>query len=93
MKKLKNSVDIHLDMCYIIDVNRKGVILMNQKSARIYIVLVESMNNTKISQNGFWNYEEAKRFIKCRSDNPIEVSPFRFESDMNIYQIHDVRIS
>lgn len=63
------------------------------KSARVYIVVVENKFGTKISQEGFWNYSDTIEFIKERSDCPVKISSFHYESNENKYLIHDVRIS
>lgn len=63
------------------------------KSARVYIVIIENKFGTKVSQEGFWNYSDAVKFIRERGDYPIKISSFHYESNENKYLIHDVRIS
>lgn len=59
---------------------------------RIYVIVVEDKSSAahKVSQEAYFNYEEAVQFIKSRSDKPVEVRPFLFESAENKYVINDV---
>lgn len=59
---------------------------------RIYVVMVESKKykTTRISQNAYFDYNEAKDFVLSRSDNPKMTNRFLLESDENKYIITDV---
>lgn len=62
------------------------------KMKRLYVIVVEDKQSAayKVSQEAYFNYEEAAQFIKSRSDKPVEVRPFLFESVENKYIINDV---
>lgn len=62
------------------------------KMKRLYVIVVEDKQSVayKVSQEAYFDYEEAVRFIKSRSDKPVEVRPFLFESAENKYIVNDV---
>lgn len=64
----------------------------HKKMKRLYVIVVEDRQSAayKVSQEAYFNYEEAVQFIKSRSDKPEEVRPFLFESAENKYIINDV---
>ena len=62
------------------------------KTTRFYVIVVEHIKSqtAKVSQEAYFDYEEAKSFIESRSDKPEQVSPFKFESAEYRYTINDV---
>lgn len=42
---------------------------------------------TKISQEAYKNYEDAKEFCSDRSDNPVQINEYIWESDQYKYSI------
>ena len=61
---------------------------------RAYIITVQSTKDmsVSISQEGYNEFEQAKRFVNSRSDKPEAMSEYRYVSDDYIYLIVEVRI-
>ena len=61
---------------------------------RAYIITVQSTKDmsVSISQEGYNEFEQAKRFVNSRSDKPKAMSEYRYVSDDYIYLIVEVRI-
>ena len=59
---------------------------------RVYVIEVITNGVHKISQEAYWDYDDAKKFIEKRSDNPNMVNPFLFKSENHEYYIHDMLI-
>lgn len=61
---------------------------------RAYIITVQSTKDMSlsISQEGYKEFEQAKRFVNSRSDKPEAKSEYRYISDDYIYSILEVRI-
>ena len=55
---------------------------------RVYIVTA----NGVISSEGYTDFDSAKKFILCRSDEPKMVAPWKFVSDTTEYKIHDILV-
>lgn len=62
------------------------------KTKRFYVITVQNKKDltARVSQEAYFDYEGAKRFIESRSDKPKQIIPFKFESALNIYLIHEV---
>ncbi len=61
---------------------------------RAYIITIQSTKDmsVSISQEGYKEFEQAKRFVNSRSDKPEAKSEYRYISDDYIYSILEVRI-
>ncbi len=61
---------------------------------RAYIITVQSAKDmsVSISQEGYKEFEQAKRFVNSRSDKPEAKSEYRYVSDDYIYSIIEVKI-
>lgn len=61
---------------------------------RAYIIIVQSTKDMSlsISQEGYKEFEQAKKFVNSRSDKPKAKSEYIYVSDNYIYSIIEVKI-
>lgn len=63
---------------------------------KIYIVVVvwEAINETKVSQEGYYNYEDAVNFIKSRHANIDKINDWCYYNDEFIitYNIKEITV-
>ena len=59
---------------------------------RVYIVETIKDCTHKLSQEAYWSYDDAKKFIENRSDKPVMINSFLFKSEINEYRIHDMLV-
>lgn len=62
----------------------------------VYVVTVQPVSYlwAKVSQEGYHSLDEARKFIKNRSDNPVQYdeSGFKYLGSNNVYEIHEVKV-
>lgn len=63
---------------------------------KIYVIEVMTLGGlyptTKISQEAYKNYEDAKEFCSERSDNPVQINEYIWKSDQYKYSILELDV-
>ncbi len=63
---------------------------------KIYAIEVMTLGGlyptTKVSQEAYKNYEDAKQFCSDRSDNPVQIDDYNWKSDQYKYSILELDV-
>lgn len=62
------------------------------KTFFVVAVRSEKSYSTKVSQDGFFTYKDALKFVLNRGDKPIRLDAYTFASDQHTYTIVNVSI-
>ena len=68
--------------------------IKSENHRKVYVVVPESKVydgfRSHPSQEGYFNYEDAKNYVLSCSDKPKMIRPFLFESDETVYYIYEI---